>query len=91
MIRGNQGEAKPNNSTTKDQPEEDVYEKMCREEKERIKQRDEELAKKNTAKSLPMKIVIYGGIIIANYYIFKTIFDYAKNLNTTGDKTSTVK
>ena len=71
--------------------EEDVYEKMCREEKERVRKRDEDSAQNMKVKSLPAKVFTYGAIIIVNYYIFRNVYDYVANVNSAADKTASIK
>ena len=81
----------PKPSQSEGTQEEDVYEKMCREEKERIKKRDEESANEMKVKSLPVKLLTYGALIVVNYYVFKTGYEYFSSMNTAADKTSSLK
>lgn len=76
---------------SKPEQEEDIYEKLCREEKEKTKQRDEASAKEQGMKSLPMKVITYGCLIVANYYLLQGVWEYVKHMNDTGDKTSNSK
>jgi len=77
-----------NSNNSKPGQEEDIYEKLCREEKEKIKQRDEASAKEQGMKSIPLKWITYGCLIVANYYLLQGVYEYIKHVNDTGDKTS---
>jgi len=83
-LRSNPNGSKPGQ-------EEDIYEKLCREEKEKIKQRDEASAKEQGMKSMPLKLITYGCLIVANYYLLQGVYEYIKHVNDTGDKTSNNK
>jgi len=85
-LRNKQNEFGP--SKAQEDLNEDIYEKMCRQEKEKIQQRDRESAEKMGAKSLPVKVLTYGALLMANYFIIRTAYDYVSNLNNTGDKTA---
>jgi len=88
-LRQSQNQFKP--SRVKEAEEEDIYEKICREEKEKISNRDKENAKQMGMKSLPVKILTYGCFLIGNYFIIKTVYDYVINLNNSADKTAQVQ
>jgi hypothetical protein len=71
--------------------EEDPYEKLCREEKERLEQRDKESKEKNKATGIAFKVITYSSLLVVNYYILRTAYDYIVTTNRAAEKNVSLK